>query len=146
MALVAVVFSVALTAEACSGATPTSVPSTSTSTATATATPLPTLLPTEAPSQPAPEQAQVTFPNGPASGYPGQTASLTAHYQPGVSCGIVVHYKSGPSRAQGLTAKTTNGAGLVSWSWFIGTNTTSGQWPIDVTCGSASGQTSINVL
>src|SRR5712691_1751531 len=92
VALAAVVFSLALTAEDCSGATTTSVPSTSTSTATATATPLPTLLPTEAPSQPAPPQAQVTFPNGPASGRPGQTASLTAQYQAGVSCSIVVHY------------------------------------------------------
>jgi hypothetical protein len=106
VALAAVVFSVVLTAEDCPGATTTGVPSTSTSTATATATPLPT----ETPSQAAPQQAQVTFPNGPASGYPGQTANLTAHYQPGVSCGIVVHYKSGPSRAQGLTAKTTSGA------------------------------------
>jgi len=146
VALAAVLCSIALTAEDCSGATTTGVPATSTSTTAATATPRPTLLPTEAPSEPAPPQAQVTFPSGPASGYPGQTANLTAHYQPGVSCSIVVHYKSGPSRAQGLTAKTTNGAGLVAWSWFIGTNTTPGQWPIDVTCGSASGQTYINVL
>jgi len=146
-ALAAVVFSLALTAEDCSGGATTSVPSTpasATSTTPPTASPTPTETP--APSQPVPEQLQVTFPNGPASGRPGQTANLTAHYQPGVSCSIVVHYKSGPSRAQGLIAKATNGAGLVSWSWFIGTNTTPGQWPIDVTCGSASGQTYINVL
>jgi micrococcal nuclease len=58
----------------------------------------------------------------------------------------VVHYKSGPSRAKGLGPKVTNGAGLVSWSWFIGTNTTRGQWPIDVTCGSARGLSYINVI
>ena len=147
VAVAALVCSIALTAADCSGGATTSVPSTATSaTSTAPPTASPTATETPTPSQPAPEQAQVTFPNGPASGRPGQTANLTAHYQPGVSCGIVVHYKSGPSRAQGLTAKTTNGAGLVSWSWFIGTNTTPGQWPIDVTCGSASGQTYINVL
>jgi micrococcal nuclease len=147
VALAAAVCSIALTAADWSGGGTTSVPPTATS-ATSTAPPTASSTPTETPppSQPAPEQAQVTFPNGPASGRPGQTANLTAHYQPGASCGIVVHYKSGPSRAQGLTAKTTNGAGLVSWSWFIGTNTTPGQWPIDVTCGSASGQTYINVL
>jgi hypothetical protein len=146
IALAAVVFSIALTAEQCSGTPTTSLPATATAPTQATATPTPEPTPTEAPALPQPATLEVTFPNGPASGRPGQTANLTAHYQSGVSCGIVVHYKSGPSRAQGLTAKTTNGAGLVSWSWFIGTNTTPGQWPIDVTCGSASGQTYINVL
>ena len=144
IALAAVIFGIALAAEDCSGSTA-GLPSTgSTATATATATASPT--PTEAPSQLAPAPEAVTFPNGPASGHRGQTATLTAHYRPGVSCGIVVYYKSGPSRAKGLTAKTTNGAGLVSWSWFIGTNTTRGQWPIVVTCGSASGNTYIDVL
>jgi micrococcal nuclease len=146
IALAAVVFSIALSAEQCSGAPPTSLPVTA-RTATATATATPAATPTEAPAPLQPPVApEVTFPNGPASGRPGQTATLTAHYGRGVSCGIVVRYKSGPSQAKGLGPKITNGAGLVSWSWFIGTNTTRGQWPIDVTCGSASGRSFINVV
>jgi hypothetical protein len=129
----------------------------------AVATPLGTTTPSAAPAksaataksvQPAathrslpapPAITSVTFPSGPASGSRGDYATLTAHYRTGVSCGIVVYYKSGPSRAQGLGAKGTNGAGLVSWTWKIGTNTTRGQWPIDVTCGSVVGRTYINV-
>src|SRR2546425_8155859 len=42
---------------------------------------------------------------------------------------------------RGLDAKTSDGAGNVSWTWIVGSNTTPGQWPIHVTCGSASGQT-----
>ena len=58
---------------------------------------------------------------------------------PNVACTIVVTYKSGPSSAQGLTAKTSDTSGAVSWTWNIGSNTTSGTWPIDVTCGGAIG-------
>src|SRR5437016_5367210 len=119
LALVAVLCGLALSAEDCSGSS-TGLPSTGI-TATATPTESPSATPTPAPSQ-EPVGEAVTFPNGPASGHRGQTARLTARYRPGVSCTIVVYYKSGPSRAKGLTAKTTNGAGLVSWSWFIGTN------------------------
>ena len=122
---------------------------------TPVATPVPTISRAAAPaptlsrapaSKPAPLPVRITFPAGPASGHPGQVATLGAHYTPGVLCTIVVHYKSGPSKAQGLGAKRTDGSGNVSWSWIIGTNTTHGQWPITVTCGSASAQSYINVI
>ena len=131
-------------------ATPTATPR-----ATPVATPVPTISRAAAPaptlsrapaSKPAPLPGRITFPAGPASGHPGQVATLGAHYTPGVLCTIVVHYKSGPSKAQGLGAKRTDGSGNVSWSWIIGTNTTRGQWPITVTCGSASAQSYINVI
>jgi hypothetical protein len=66
----------------------------------------------------------------------GDYATLTARVSPARSCSITVHYKSGPSRAQGLYSKRPSG-GRVSWTWKVGTNTTSGRWPITVSCGSA---------
>jgi hypothetical protein len=71
-----------------------------------------------------------------STSYPGDYATLTAAVSPARRCSIVVHYKSGPSRAQGLYAKTPR-AGRVSWTWKVGTNTTPGRWAITVSCGSA---------
>lgn len=71
-----------------------------------------------------------------STSYPGDYATLTAAVSPARRCSIVVHYKSGRSRAQGLFAKTPR-AGRVSWTWKVGTNTTPGRWAITVSCGSA---------
>ena len=71
-----------------------------------------------------------------SSAYPGDHATLTAAVSPARRCSIVVHYKSGPSHARGLYAKTPR-AGRVSWTWMVGTNTTAGRWAITVSCGSA---------
>jgi hypothetical protein len=67
---------------------------------------------------------------------PGSYATLTASVSPARTCSIVVHYKSGPSRAQGLYPKRPSG-GRVSWTWMVGTRTTPGRWRITVSCGSA---------
>ena len=67
---------------------------------------------------------------------PGSYATLVAAVSPARRCSIKVHYKSGPSRAQGLGPKTPSG-GRVSWTWKVGTNTTLGRWAITVSCGSA---------
>jgi hypothetical protein len=71
-----------------------------------------------------------------ASGSPGDYATLVASVAPARRCSITVHYKSGPSRAQGLYPKSPV-RGRVSWTWKIGTNTTPGRWPITISCGSA---------
>lgn len=71
-----------------------------------------------------------------STSHPGDYATLTAAVSPARRCSIVVYYKSGPSRAQGLYAKTPR-AGRVSWTWKVGTNTTPGRWGITVSCGSA---------
>jgi micrococcal nuclease len=119
------------------------------STATASAEPTPTPRPAaQAPAQPvqAPVQAAgVSFINAPLSARHGQATTLVVKTSPNTGCSIRVVYKSGPSHAQGLVAKTSDGAGNVSWAWIVGSNTTAGQWPIYVTCGSASGQTYITV-
>jgi hypothetical protein len=67
---------------------------------------------------------------------PGSYATLTAAVAPGATCTIVVHYKSGPSQAQGLYAKRSS-SGRVRWTWMVGTRTTPGRWPITVSCGAA---------
>ena len=136
-----------------SSATPSPTPTT-TPTATpaaktvATQAPAPTHPATPAPTQaPAPPPAAfVSFPNGAVSASPGQTALLSVATTPNSACSIEVDYYSGPSHAQGLVPKTSDAAGRVSWAWIVGTRTTPGQWPITVTCGSASGQTYINVV
>jgi hypothetical protein len=119
----------------------------------ATATPVASLAPTPKPASPSPaviapapvQQAGVSFVNAPLSARHGQSTALVVKTSPNTACSIQVVYKSGPSHAQGLVPKTSDSAGNVSWSWIVGSNTTLGQWPIYVTCGSASGQTSITV-
>jgi hypothetical protein len=119
---------------------------------TPTPTPAPTPRPptpppvpaTKAPPPPPPEPS-VSFVNGPVTARPGQSANLVVKTSPTTGCTIEVDYKSGPSTTQGLGPKTSSGSGIVSWSWIVGTRTTPGQWPIYVSCGSASGQTYINV-
>src|SRR6266571_3238751 len=65
---------------------------------------------------------------------PFSDATLTVSTTPGANCSIVVHYKSGPSRAKGLVPKVASSSGRVSWTWRVGSNTTPGRWPIVVTC------------
>jgi hypothetical protein len=66
----------------------------------------------------------------------GSDATLVAAVPTGTPCAIVVTYKSGPSSAAGLYPKRAT-AGRVSWTWMVGTRTTPGRWPIDVSCGAA---------
>ena len=94
---------------------------------------------------PAPAQTVVTFLNAPLTVARGQNATLKAKTAPNTSCSIEVDYSSGPSSAAGLVTKASDGAGNVSWTWKVGTNTTRGIWPITVTCGSGMAQTNITV-
>ena len=68
----------------------------------------------------------------------GAIATLAAQAPPGATVSITVYYKSGPSRAAGLSAKVADANGKVSWSWVVGTNTTPGSWRIVI---ETSGQT-----
>ena len=75
----------------------------------------------------------------------GGVATLKAKTSPGATCSITVYYKSGPSKAQGLTPITANASGEVTWSWKVGARTTPGTWPIDVSCGGITQNTSFEV-
>ena len=65
---------------------------------------------------------------------PFSDATLIISTAPGANCTIVVQYKSGPSRARGLAPQVADGAGRASWTWRVGSKTTPGRWPIEVTC------------
>jgi beta-lactamase superfamily II metal-dependent hydrolase len=75
----------------------------------------------------------------------GSNAILTAKTSPNTSCSITVYYKSGPSSASGLESKTADSNGNVSWTWKVGTGTTSGSWRIVVTCNSVTKETTFTV-
>jgi hypothetical protein len=66
----------------------------------------------------------------------GSHATLVVKAPSGAACSIVVTYKSGPSSAAGLQPQSVH-SGRISWTWTVGTRTTRGRWPIDVSCGSA---------
>ncbi len=101
-------------------------------------------MPSESPS-PSAAQTVVRFLNAPITAGRGRNATLKVKTAPRTSCSIEVDYASGPSSAAGLVNKTSDGAGNVSWTWKVGTNTTRGAWPITVTCGDTSAETHINV-
>jgi micrococcal nuclease len=126
---------------ACGDAAAPATQATTSPAASAAATPTP---PATA-SPVAPAQTVVTFVNAPLTVARGSNATLQVKTAANVSCSIEVDYKSGPSTAAGLVAKTSDGAGNVSWTWKVGANTTPGAWPITVTCGGASAQTHITV-
>jgi len=65
---------------------------------------------------------------------PFSDATLAISTSPSANCSIVVHYKSGPSRAKGLVPKVASSSGRVNWTWRVGSNTTPGRWPIIVIC------------
>jgi uncharacterized protein with FMN-binding domain len=95
---------------------------------------------------PAPVQVVVVaFLNAPLTVARGNYATLQAKTAASISCSIEVDYSSGASTAAGLVAKTSDSAGLISWSWKIGGNTSPGSWPITVTCGSGSARTFVKV-
>lgn len=75
---------------------------------------------------------------GPVS--PGDTATATVRTAAGSTCTITVRYSSGPSEARGLDPATADEDGTVSWSWLVGINTTSGNWPVDVECVGTDGR------
>jgi hypothetical protein len=66
----------------------------------------------------------------------GSDATLVVAVPSGTPCSIVVTYKSGPSEAAGLYPQRAR-AGRITWTWTVGTRTTPGRWPIDVSCGAA---------
>ena len=64
----------------------------------------------------------------------GSTATVAATTTAGAACSVVVVYKSGPSKASGLGPTTAGAEGAVGWSWTVGSRTTTGSWPVTITC------------
>jgi micrococcal nuclease len=106
------------------------------STNPATATPATSApVPAPAPTEPT-DSLTVTLPPGTVA--KGSAASIEIKTTAGANCSIVVRYKSGPSKAKGLEPKVADGNGKAVWSWNVGSNTSSGTYPVTVTCGSKS--------
>ncbi|MCP3744443.1 TadE/TadG family type IV pilus assembly protein [Paenibacillus sp. A3M_27_13] len=53
---------------------------------------------------------------------------IKAKVEPGTNANLSVLYKSGQSTAQHLGWTSANADGIIEWNWFVGTNTTPGQW------------------
>lgn len=118
--------------------TPTTpTPRTPTPSPTPSATLVPTLTPTATATPITLEMVSVT-----SSVARGADATLRARTAPGAYCTITVYYKSGPSEAAGLSPKTADAQGNVSWTWRVGTNTTPGSWRIVVTAEKDGSQVS----
>lgn len=78
----------------------------------------------------------------------GNLATVSVKTAPRAMCRITVTYKSGPSRAKGLSPKTSDGHGMVSWTWLVGARTTPGTWPVSVSCnaGAQTGTLQTSIL
>jgi len=74
---------------------------------------------------------------------PGDDATITVQTAPGATCLITVRYKSGPSKARGLSPKAADSQGRLSWTWRVGSRTSQGTWPITVTCNSGGQQATL---
>jgi hypothetical protein len=75
---------------------------------------------------------------------PGGNASVTIHAEPGATCSIIYTTPAGTkSNASGLSSKTADAQGVVSWTWLIGPNTKPGTGTITVECNGKSASTDI---
>ena len=61
-----------------------------------------------------------------------QNATISISAEPNTLYSITVFYKSGPSTAQGLEPKTSDGDGNVSWTWRIGGRTAPGTYRVRI--------------
>lgn len=65
---------------------------------------------------------------------PGENASITVKTTPTANCTIKVEYNKVASTDSGLTAKTADEFGIVSWAWTVEEGRPLGAWPVTVTC------------
>ena len=73
------------------------------------------------------------------------TAAIKIKGKPNTEYNIMVYYKSGPSKADGLYSKTSDSNGYVSWSWDIGPKTSDGTFKITITGGGENFETQITI-
>ncbi|TAL14615.1 hypothetical protein EPN95_02325 [Patescibacteria group bacterium] len=65
---------------------------------------------------------------------PGDNASIIVKTNPGSWCTITVVYDKTPSKDSGLSGKTSDDFGSVSWTWTVESTVPIGKWPVTVTC------------
>jgi hypothetical protein len=97
----------------------------------------------QVPLEPASGGVQITSVSGAA---PGGRATISARTAAGTSCSITYRTPAGSiSTAQGLTPRTADNTGLVTWSWSIGPSTRPGTGSVTVACSGASVSTPIQI-
>lgn len=75
-----------------------------------------------------------------------ETAEVTIQGKPETEYTITVYYKSGPSSAKGLEAKTSDSSGRVSWFWKVGGKTSPGTFRIVVSGGGTQNTVHFTVI
>lgn len=111
-------------------------------------------LPQRASATAAPTAAPAPMP-GPAHGVqitsltgarPGGTATAVVQTTPGASCSIGYRTPAGTSStAQGLSSRSADTNGTVSWTWNIGPSTRPGTGTVTVTCNGESTSSPIQI-
>ena len=64
----------------------------------------------------------------------GQNTTFDVRTNAGSTCTITAVYNQGPSRDSGLSPKTADEYGFVSWTWTVDRGAPAGTWPVTVTC------------
>ncbi len=65
---------------------------------------------------------------------PGSNASVTIKTNPNSLCTISVEYNLVASKDSGLSAKTADDFGMVTWAWTVEPSVPLGKWPVKITC------------
>ena len=92
------------------------------------------------------QSSSIRLVRSPGECYPGETASIKIQGKPNTTYSITVRYNSGNSTASGLYDKTSDSKGNVSWSWKVGTRTSSGTYKIRISGGGENFSTTFTVL
>jgi len=79
-----------------------------------------------------PESASVQSITSPVM--PGDNASIIIKTNPGSWCTITAVYDNVPSKDSGLSGKTSDDFGSVTWTWTVESSVPVGSWPVTVTC------------
>ena len=66
---------------------------------------------------------------------PGDEVTITVQGTPNTLYSIKVVYNSGASKSKDLNPKTSDGNGVVSWTWKVGTKTALGTYPVTISGG-----------
>lgn len=108
-----------------------------------TATPEPTPTPTHRPTvTPAGSGITIILMPPPFTARRGQTVAFSIRTTTHTACSIAIGYANAPA----LPPAMPDAAGNVSWTWLVGRQAPLGTWPIRVTCGTGSGNTTITIL
>ena len=65
---------------------------------------------------------------------PGSNASITIRTNPAAVCTISVKQAEAKMEDSGLSKKTADEFGMLSWAWTVKPTDPVGKWPINITC------------